>query len=594
MAISLLVPGRAVFSRMLLRFRVPCLFFCLLVSLCESQDETKSIWNLFDYSTGPVPSGRRWHSAVMCRDNSGLEHMLIYGGYSPSTPVGHADVWSTRVRDGLDKKKWLVVQDQNSPPTPRYAQTASVLNSVDGTCDVYVLGGTKRLVSLQQEDTNELFKFSFTASTGANSAQASWSVTYSQVEFDPGQSTPASFTLEPRAGHTSVAYNGRMYIFGGISGFRNYVQIHEQLLFYNPVGNRWTDLKWDLASRKRDLVWPQARYHHAAAVYTPQSGDHGGVAGPPTNSAFLIVYGGQGLENYHFVMLADVWSFRLSNPSAPDGWQKLKSGPGVKRSNFVMTMWNGYAVIFGGLENVDSRTYVYRDLYRINVNEMLQKGVTSKFEWARYPQTHSTNDVPEVRYGAAHVTLERGFLLNGGQFHDVYSDTWAVNLSRVLSWKGSPGHGKYEGIDQGRGVFVTPPWVYLIVVVPSLLLLSCIIVVIRDWHVRSRRVTVELQAIEGRRARWGQTAVSPVAGLPPALLAALPERTFSSKLDTKAECVICMDEYSDGDSIATLQCNHLFHKKCILSWLSQSTSCPMCRTQVSPPSNDELTTPSPV
>ena len=42
-------------------------------------------------------------------------------------------------------------------------------------------------------------------------------------------------------------------------------------------------------------------------------------------------------------------------------------------------------------------------------------------------------------------------------------------------------------------------------------------------------------------------------------------------------CPICLGEYTDGDEIRCLPCNHEFHKECVDNWLANHASCPACR-----------------
>lgn len=41
-------------------------------------------------------------------------------------------------------------------------------------------------------------------------------------------------------------------------------------------------------------------------------------------------------------------------------------------------------------------------------------------------------------------------------------------------------------------------------------------------------------------------------------------------------CTICLD-YTDNDDYQALICNHIFHKKCILTWLIRTPTCPICK-----------------
>lgn len=46
-------------------------------------------------------------------------------------------------------------------------------------------------------------------------------------------------------------------------------------------------------------------------------------------------------------------------------------------------------------------------------------------------------------------------------------------------------------------------------------------------------------------------------------------------------CSVCYSDYTFGDELVILKCNHMFHKLCISKWLDQNGRCPICKsTQV--------------
>ncbi|KAK8298386.1 hypothetical protein V6Z12_D05G251400 [Gossypium hirsutum] len=49
---------------------------------------------------------------------------------------------------------------------------------------------------------------------------------------------------------------------------------------------------------------------------------------------------------------------------------------------------------------------------------------------------------------------------------------------------------------------------------------------------------------------------------------------------TNKECAICLDEFSEGDEVASMPCTHVFHDGCIIKWLKTSHLCPLCRFQM--------------
>ena len=46
------------------------------------------------------------------------------------------------------------------------------------------------------------------------------------------------------------------------------------------------------------------------------------------------------------------------------------------------------------------------------------------------------------------------------------------------------------------------------------------------------------------------------------------------------ECTICQVEYKLGDRLVKLPCSHDYHKDCVVKWLKQRDSCPMCRRSI--------------
>ncbi|CAK9136614.1 unnamed protein product [Ilex paraguariensis] len=58
-------------------------------------------------------------------------------------------------------------------------------------------------------------------------------------------------------------------------------------------------------------------------------------------------------------------------------------------------------------------------------------------------------------------------------------------------------------------------------------------------------------------------------------------RSESKELESIGEqpetCVICLAEYEDLEQIATLDCGHEYHMKCIGQWLRKGKCCPLCK-----------------
>ena len=64
------------------------------------------------------------------------------------------------------------------------------------------------------------------------------------------------------------------------------------------------------------------------------------------------------------------------------------------------------------------------------------------------------------------------------------------------------------------------------------------------------------------------------------ILNELPENTIDdvSKLDNeKKNCLICLDDFKNGDKTTILPCIHFFHSNCIKSWLKSQNTCTICK-----------------
>jgi hypothetical protein len=45
-------------------------------------------------------------------------------------------------------------------------------------------------------------------------------------------------------------------------------------------------------------------------------------------------------------------------------------------------------------------------------------------------------------------------------------------------------------------------------------------------------------------------------------------------------CSICQDDFDDNNIVISLDCNHLFHEKCISEWGKYKPECPNCKTSI--------------
>ncbi|KAI0175777.1 hypothetical protein GGR52DRAFT_329928 [Hypoxylon sp. FL1284] len=66
-------------------------------------------------------------------------------------------------------------------------------------------------------------------------------------------------------------------------------------------------------------------------------------------------------------------------------------------------------------------------------------------------------------------------------------------------------------------------------------------------------------------------------------IANLPKKKLDEEMlgpELKGECTICIDDMKAGDEAVVLPCKHWFHEKCVVLWLKQHNTCPICRASI--------------
>lgn len=59
------------------------------------------------------------------------------------------------------------------------------------------------------------------------------------------------------------------------------------------------------------------------------------------------------------------------------------------------------------------------------------------------------------------------------------------------------------------------------------------------------------------------------------------------QVEAKLQCSVCWDDFSVGEEVRKLVCDHIFHDNCIVPWLQLHATCPVCRKPQQEPDDDE-------
>ncbi|XP_010540830.1 PREDICTED: probable E3 ubiquitin-protein ligase RHC1A [Tarenaya hassleriana] len=88
----------------------------------------------------------------------------------------------------------------------------------------------------------------------------------------------------------------------------------------------------------------------------------------------------------------------------------------------------------------------------------------------------------------------------------------------------------------------------------------------------------------GLEELFEQLSVGARRGPPPAprsAIDAMPTVKITQRhIRSDPNCPVCKDEFEIGSEARQMPCNHIYHPDCIIPWLVQHNSCPVCRQEL--------------
>lgn len=234
---------------------------------------------------------------------------------------------------------WVPVLPTNKSPGPR-AYASAVVLTISGVDQMVVAGGRLAWIDFCITAYSDLWAF--------NPANQTWT---NLTETMKGEVTPQAVW-----GHTAVAMNGSMYMFGGALPATNCVQepgasnpfglftSTDDVVVYHPEGNYWS------RPTKTD-PWIFGRGYHVAAALLIENEPVMMAAG-----GLCVVPGAAPIaaDNYSaFSSCADTWYYSPRNNT----WRRLSAAQGLNlfsSSPAAVTVQSGQQLVwvFGGMQSV--------------------------------------------------------------------------------------------------------------------------------------------------------------------------------------------------------------------------------------------------
>lgn len=84
---------------------------------------------------------------------------------------------------------------------------------------------------------------------------------------------------------------------------------------------------------------------------------------------------------------------------------------------------------------------------------------------------------------------------------------------------------------------------------------------------------IEINGLAGRRFEHPPASKAAIESMPTVEIS-------SSHVGMDCHCAVCMEAFEIGMEAREMPCKHIYHKDCILPWLSLRNSCPICRHQM--------------
>ena len=102
-------------------------------------------------------------------------------------------------------------------------------------------------------------------------------------------------------------------------------------------------------------------------------------------------------------------------------------------------------------------------------------------------------------------------------------------------------------------------------------------------HELERRNILEIINMPTNHHRSSQNNKLPNKGLDEETIQNYPIskiKNVNELSENKKNCLICLDEFKNGQKSINLPCTHIFHAECIKKWMKKENFCPLCKNKM--------------
>lgn len=100
------------------------------------------------------------------------------------------------------------------------------------------------------------------------------------------------------------------------------------------------------------------------------------------------------------------------------------------------------------------------------------------------------------------------------------------------------------------------------------------------WSLLTQRLAHATQDAEDHQMSYEDLVSLPNVAVGVRDIDRLPTMTFRAGMTCEPSCVICLSDFTTGDTLRRMECMHVFHKECVDKWLQQSKKCPSCNREM--------------